>query len=43
MAFYVVGLLKVGALAMHVKVKDPAMKSLPAFFMLAMSVAILVL
>lgn len=33
----VVAVLMVGALIMHVKVKDPAMKSLPAFLMLAMS------
>ena len=32
----VVGLM-LGALAMHAKVKDPAIKSLPAFLMLAMS------
>jgi len=36
----VVGLM-LGALAMHVKVKDPPMKSLPAFLMLVMSAAIL--
>lgn len=29
--------LMLGALAMHVKVKDPAVKSLPALLMLAMS------
>lgn len=33
----VVVVLMVGALVMHVKVKDPAIKSLPAFLMLAMS------
>lgn len=33
----VVALLMVGALVMHVKVKDPAIKSLPAFLMLIMS------
>lgn len=33
----VVAVLMLGALIMHVKVKDPAMKSLPAFLMLAMS------
>lgn len=32
-----VAVLMVGALIMHVKVKDPAMKSLPAFLMLLMS------
>jgi hypothetical protein len=36
----VVVVLMVGALAMHVKVKDPAIKSLPAFLMLLMSGAI---
>lgn len=35
-----VAALMVGALAMHVKVKDPAMKSLPAFLMLVMSAAL---
>ncbi len=33
----VVAVLMVGALVMHVKVKDPAIKSLPAFLMLLMS------
>lgn len=33
----VVGVLMVGALAMHLKVRDPAIKSLPAFLMLVMS------
>ena len=33
----VVGLLMLGALAMHVKVKDPMIRSLPAFLMLVMS------
>ncbi len=33
-------LLMVGALAMHAKVKDPAMKSLPAFLMLLMSASL---
>lgn len=35
-----VAALMVGALVMHVKVKDPAMKSLPAFLMLVMSAAL---
>ena len=39
----VVAVLMVGALAMHVKVKDPAKKSGPALLMLAMCVAILVM
>jgi uncharacterized membrane protein YphA (DoxX/SURF4 family) len=39
----VVVLLMVGALAMHVKVKDPWLKSLPAFLMLLMSAGILLL
>ncbi len=39
----VVVVLMVGALAMHVKVKDPPVKSLPAFFMLLMSAGIVVL
>ncbi len=38
----VVGLM-VGALSMHAKVKDPLTKSLPAFLMLLMSVAIIAL
>ena len=33
-------LLMLGALAMHVKVKDPLLKSLPALLMLAMSLAL---
>ena len=39
----VVAVLMVGALVMHVKVKDPAIKSLPAFLMLIMSTGILAL
>lgn len=35
--------LMAGALAMHVKVRDPAIKSLPAVLMLVMSAAILLL
>ena len=35
--------LMLGALAMHVKVQDPASKSLPAFLMLAMSAALCLL
>lgn len=35
--------LMLGALAMHFKVKDPPIKSLPAFLVLAMGVAILLL
>jgi len=37
----VVVVLMVGALTMHVKVKDPWIKSLPAFLMLLMSAGIL--
>lgn len=32
------GLLMIGAIAMHLKVKDPAIKSLPAVCMLALSI-----
>jgi uncharacterized membrane protein YphA (DoxX/SURF4 family) len=39
----VVVVLMLGALAMHVKVKDPAIKSLPAFLVLLMSGAIVFL
>lgn len=39
----VVAALMIGALAMHVKVGDPLMKSLPAALMLVMSLAILLL
>jgi len=39
----VVAVLMVGALAMHLKIGDPAIKSLPAFLMLLMSVSLLVL
>ena len=38
----IVAVLMVGALVMHVKVKDPAIKSLPAFLMLVMSGSLLV-
>lgn len=38
-ALVVVGLM-LGALAMHAKVQDPALKSLPALLMLAMSAAL---
>lgn len=36
----IVAVLMVGALAMHLKVQDPALKSLPAFLMLLMSAGI---
>ncbi len=41
-AAYAVAALMIGALAMHVKVKDPLQRSLPAFtlFVLALAVAI---
>ena len=39
----VVVILMLGALAMHGKVKDPPLKSLPAFLVLAMSGALVVL
>lgn len=39
----IVVVLMVGALVMHIKVKDPAVKSLPAFLMLLMSGSLLVL
>jgi len=39
----VVAILMVGALAMHLKVGDPLMKSLPAALMLVMSLAIVIL
>ncbi len=39
----VVAFLMVGALLMHVKVKDPLLKSLPAALMLAMSLSIVAL
>jgi hypothetical protein len=38
-----VAVLMVGALLMHAKVKDPLIKSLPAFLMLLMAVAIVLL
>ena len=38
-----VAVLMVGALAMHAKVKDPLIKSLPASLMLLMTVAIVLL
>ncbi|CRX37944.1 DoxX family protein [Estrella lausannensis] len=36
----VVSLLMMGAIAMHLKVKDPYMKSMPAFIMLVCSIGI---
>jgi len=39
----VVALLMIGALAMHVKVKDPMLRSLPAALMLMMTLGILLL
>ena len=39
----IVAVLMVGALVMHVKVKDPAIRSLPAFLMLVMSGSLLLL
>jgi uncharacterized membrane protein YphA (DoxX/SURF4 family) len=39
----VVAALMVGAIAMHIKVSDPIMKSLPAALMLAMCLAIILL
>ncbi|NND70963.1 MAG: DoxX family protein [Rhodothermales bacterium] len=42
-ATIVIAILMLGALAMHVKVKDPVMKSVPAFSILVMCVLILVL
>ena len=38
-----VAALMIGAIAMHLKVGDPAMKSLPAAIMLALSAAIVAL
>lgn len=38
-----IAVLMVGALTMHAKVRDPLIKSLPAFLMLSMSVAIVLL
>jgi len=35
-----IAILMLGAVTMHVKVKDPAMKSLPAFTMLVMSLVV---
>lgn len=39
----VVAVLMLGAIVMHLKVKDPWIKSVPAFMMLVMSVAVLLL
>ncbi len=39
----VVAVLMLGAVAMHVKVKDPAMRAVPAFLMLVMSATIVLL
>ncbi len=43
LAATVVAGLMVGAIAMHIKVKDPARKSVPAALMLAMCIGIVVL
>lgn len=43
LAAIVVAGLMVGAIAMHVRVKDPALKSVPAVLMLAMCVGIVML
>lgn len=40
-AALIIAVLMAGALAMHVKVKDPAIKSLPAFLVLVMCLVIL--
>jgi len=39
-AALLIALLMLGALAMHLKIRDPLMKSMPALVMLALSVAI---
>ena len=39
-AAIVLAVLMIGAVAMHVKVKDPAKRSLPAFTMLVLSLAV---
>ncbi len=36
-------LLMIGAIAMHIKVKDPLKKALPAFIMLILSVLVIIL
>ncbi len=43
LAAAVVAALMVGAIAMHLKVKDPIVRSVPAILMLGMSVAIIAL
>lgn len=40
-AAMIIVILMLGALSMHIKVKDPARRSIPAFFMLLLSLAIL--
>jgi hypothetical protein len=42
-AALILGLLMVGAIIMHLKVKDPLSKALPASVMLALCIAIIVL
>jgi Fe2+ transport system protein B len=42
-SLYTMCLLMVGAILMHIKISDPLMKSLPAFLMLVISLAILFL
>ena len=42
-SLYTMCLLMVGAIFMHIKISDPLMKSLPAFLMLVISLAILFL
>ena len=42
-SLYTMCLLMVGAILMHIKISDPLIKSLPAFLMLVISLAILFL
>jgi hypothetical protein len=42
-AAYAMAVLMVGAIIMHIKVKDPIKKSLPAFTMLVLSILVTVL
>lgn len=42
-AVYLLVVLMIGAIGMHIKIKDPVIKSLPAMTMLAMALAVVLL
>ena len=40
---FLMGCLMIGAIGLHVKINDPLIKSLPAFLMLVLSTALIIL